>query len=243
MDGEMFAACATRSGACGRDPQVRCILLAGQGRHFTAGLDLEYASRQFPPAGDPGRAAEARLRHIEWLQDAFNAVEQTRVPVVAAVHGACVGAGVDLIGACDLRVASRDAISDCRGGRGDHRRSRHAAAPHPPRAPRIAARARLYRPPARRRGSGADRPGQRPRRRSRRGDEASLSLARTIAAKSPLAIAGAKRSLNYSRGRTVEEGSATSALWNAGTLVSADLGAAIQARLAKSDPSFGPLDD
>ena len=46
-------------------------------------------------------------------------------------------------------------------------------------------------------------------------------------------VAGAKRSLNYSRGRTVEEGLRDVALWNAGTLVSADLGAAVQARLAK----------
>jgi enoyl-CoA hydratase/carnithine racemase len=54
----MFGAIADAFRRVGRDPQVRCILLAGQGRHFTAGLDLEYASRQFGPASDPGRAAE-----------------------------------------------------------------------------------------------------------------------------------------------------------------------------------------
>src|SRR5687768_14581543 len=110
MDQDMFAAIGDAFRSLGRDPALRAILLSGQGRHFTAGLDLEYASRQFPPSADPGRAAEARLRHIEWLQDAFSAVEQARPPVIAAVHGGCIGAGVDLAGACDLRVASDDAF-------------------------------------------------------------------------------------------------------------------------------------
>ena len=72
---------------------------------------------------------------------------------------------------------------------------------------------------------------------------AGLELARTIAAKSPLAVAGAKMSLNYSRGRPVEEGLRQVALWNAGTLVSADLTAAVQAKLGKGEAKFGPLDD
>ena len=56
-------------------------------------------------------------------------------------------------------------------------------------------------------------------------------------------MAGAKRSLNYSRGRPVEEGLRDVALWNAGTLVSADLDEAIKARLGKGEPTFGPLGD
>ena len=72
---------------------------------------------------------------------------------------------------------------------------------------------------------------------------AATALARTIAAKSPLAVAGAKLSLNYSRGRPVEEGLRHVALWNAGTLVSADLTTALQARMGKTEPSFGDLDD
>src|SRR5688500_14620048 len=75
MDGDMFGAIGDTFRALGSDPAVRAILLSGRGRHFTAGLDLEYASRQFPPAEDQGRAAEARLRHVEWLQACFSAVE------------------------------------------------------------------------------------------------------------------------------------------------------------------------
>ena len=110
MDGAMFAAIGDTFRALGRDPAVRAILLSGRGKHFTAGLDLDYASKQFPASADPGRAAEARLRHIEWLQDAFSAIEAARAPVIAALHGGCIGAGVDLTSACDLRVASADAF-------------------------------------------------------------------------------------------------------------------------------------
>ncbi len=243
MDGEMFAAIGDTFRRVGRDPAVRCILLAGQGRHFSAGLDLEYAARQFPPASDAGRAAEARLRHVEWLQDAFNAVERARVPVVAMVHGACVGAGVDLVAACDMRVATQDAFFQIAevdvaitADLGTLQRLGHLIPQGLLRELTYTGR-KLGAEEAKRlglvNGLAADREAAM---------EAGMSLARTIAAKSPLAIAGAKRSLNYSRGRPVEEGLRDVALWNAGTLVSADLGEAVKARLAKSEAEFGPLD-
>ncbi|MFL6857381.1 MAG: enoyl-CoA hydratase-related protein, partial [Allosphingosinicella sp.] len=110
MDGAMFAAIGDALRSLGQDPAVRCILLSGRGRHFTAGLDLHYAASQFGPSAEPGRAAEARLRHIQWLQDCFTAAEAARAPVVAAIHGGCIGAGVDLAAACDIRLASADAF-------------------------------------------------------------------------------------------------------------------------------------
>ena len=60
MDRDMFAAIGDTFRTLGRDPAVRAILLSGRGRHFTAGLDLEYAASQFRPATDAGRAAEAK---------------------------------------------------------------------------------------------------------------------------------------------------------------------------------------
>ncbi len=244
MDRDMFAAIGDAFCALGRDPAVRAILLSGQGKHFTAGLDLEYASRQFPPSEDPGRAAEARLRHIEWLQDAFSAVEAARAPVIAAIHGGCIGAGVDLASACDLRVASADAFFQVAevdvaitADLGTLQRLGYLL-PHGVLRELTFTGRRMAAEEAARYGLvnrvEADREAAL---------AAALELARNIAAKSPLAVAGAKRSLNHSRGRPVEEGLRDVALWNAAALVSADLTEAVRARLANSEPKFGPLAD
>ncbi|HEY0414712.1 MAG TPA: enoyl-CoA hydratase-related protein [Allosphingosinicella sp.] len=242
MDEAMFAAIGEAFQSLGADASVRAILLSGRGRHFTAGLDLQYAATQFPPSDDPGRAAEARLRHIRWLQDAFTAAEEARPPVIAAIHGGCIGAGVDLATACDIRLASADAFFQVAevdvaitADLGTLQRLTHLI-------PEGVVRELAY--------TGRRLPAEEALRlgllnRVEAGREAAiaagLELARAIAAKSPLAVAGAKMSLNYSRGRTVEEGLRHVALWNAGAMVSADLTAAIQARLSKTEPEFKDL--
>ena len=242
MDGAMFAAIGETFRALGRDSAVRAILLSGQGRHFTAGLDLEYAGSQFPPSNDPGRAAEARLRHIEWLQDAFGALEAARAPVVAVVHGGCIGAGVDLASACDLRIASADAFFQVAevdvaitADLGTLQRLGYLI-PHGVLRELTFTGRRMGAEEAARYGlvNGIEADVE-------AALAAGLALVRTIAAKSPLAIAGAKRSLNHSRGRPVEEGLRDVALWNAAALVSADLTEAVQARLGRTEPKFGPL--
>ena len=241
MDRDMFAAIGDAFRSLGRDPAVRAIVLSGRGKHFTAGLDLEYASKQFPPSSDPGRAAEARLRHIEWLQDAFSAVEQARPPVVAAIQGGCIGAGVDLAAACDLRVASADAFFQVAevdvaitADLGTLQRLGFLI-PHGVLRELTYTGRRMGAEEAARHGL-VNRIAEDPA-------AAGLALAIEIAAKSPLAVAGAKRSLNFSRGRPVEEGLRDVATWNAATLASADLTEAVRARLAKAEARFGPLDD
>jgi enoyl-CoA hydratase len=244
MDKDMFAAIGDTFRSLGRDGAVRAILLSGRGKHFTAGLDLHYAGQQFAPNPDPGRAAEARLRHIEWLQDAFTAVEAARAPVVAAIHGGCIGAGVDLAAACDIRVVSADAFFQIAevdvaitADLGTLQRLGYLIPQGILRELTYTGR-RMEAEEAARFGLAnriaADRDGA---------IAAGMEIARTIAAKSPLAVAGAKKSLNHSRGRSVEEGLRDVALWNAATLVSADLNEAIRARLGKTEPRFGPLDE
>ena len=242
MDGEMFGAIGDAFRSLGSDSKVRAILLSGRGRHFTAGLDLHYASSQFPPSDDPGRAAEARLRHIGWLQDAFTAAEEARPPVIAAIHGGCIGAGVDLVTACDIRLAAEGAFFQVAevdvaitADLGTLQRLTRLIPEGIVRELAYTGR-RMEAEEALRLGLVNRIAGDRDAVIA-----AGLELAGAIAAKSPLAVAGAKMSLNYSRGRTVEEGLRHVALWNAGALVSADLTAAVKARLDKDRAEFGDL--
>jgi enoyl-CoA hydratase/carnithine racemase len=243
MDGGMFAAIGEAFRTLGADSSVRCILLSARGRHFTAGLDLQYAGSQFAPAQDPGRAAESRLRHIHWLQDCFTAAETARPPVIAAIHGGCIGAGVDLATACDIRLASADSFFQVAevdvaitADLGTLQRLIRLI-------PEGIVRELAY-TGRRMEAEEALRLGLVNRIESDRAAviAAGLALACTIAAKSPLAVAGAKASLNYSRGRTVEEGLRHVALWNASTLASADLGTAVQAQLSRTAATFPDLD-
>lgn len=243
MDGAMFAAIGEAFRSLGGDPAVRAIVLSGRGRHFTAGLDLQYAGSQFAPSDDPGRAAEARLRHIRFLQDAFTAVEEARAPVIAAIHGGCIGAGVDLAGACDIRVAAADAFLQIAevdvaitADLGTLQRLAHLLPQGVLRELTYTGR-RMEADEAERRGLVNQIEGTR-----EAAIAAAMEIARTIADKSPLAVAGAKRSLNYGRGRPVEEGLRDVALWNAATLVSRDLTEAVQSRLGKREAKFGPLE-
>jgi enoyl-CoA hydratase/carnithine racemase len=242
MDGEMFEAIGEAFRSLGADPSVRAILLSGRGRHFSAGLDLHYAASQFTPTDDPGRATEARLRHIRWLQDCFTAAEEARPPVIAAIHGGCIGAGVDLATACDIRIVSADAFFQVAevdvaitADLGTLQRLTRLI-------PEGLVRELAY-TGRRMESEEALRFGLVNRIEPDReaAVAAGLELAHIIAAKSPLAVAGAKMSLNYSRGRTIEEGLRHVALWNAGALVSADLEAAVKGRLARQAPEFKDL--
>jgi enoyl-CoA hydratase len=95
------------------DPEVRAVVLGGSGGNFSYGLDLYTMLPRWADALNPTDAAAgprtALLGEIRDVQDAFGAVAACRKPVVAAVSGWCVGGGVDLIAAADIRLASSDA--------------------------------------------------------------------------------------------------------------------------------------
>ena len=93
------------------DKDIRVVLVAGRGKHFCVGIDLVQSgmgSHQ-RPAGES--EAVANLRQLEGttrFQDAMSSLAKCPLPVIAVIHGHCLGAGIDMITACDIRIASAD---------------------------------------------------------------------------------------------------------------------------------------
>ncbi len=88
--------------------EIKVVILAGQGRHFCAGIHLEFLSEIFAEGRAlPKEQQPAFLKQkIMAMQQAFHSFYELPQPVIAAVHGACLGAGLDLISACDIRLAT-----------------------------------------------------------------------------------------------------------------------------------------
>lgn len=94
------------------DPDVRVVVIRAEGKSFTAGLDLVAAQALL---GDGSAVYRDWLyRKIKELQASMTAIEKCRKPVIAAIHGHCIGGGVDLTSACDIRIASEDAVFSIR---------------------------------------------------------------------------------------------------------------------------------
>lgn len=222
---------------------IRAAVISGAGKHFSGGMDLgAFNGIADMLQREPGRAAFALRKMILRLQGAFNAIESARFPVIAAIHGACIGGGIDLITACDLRIASSDAffaIEEIHIGMAADVGTLQRLPKLIPAA--IAAELtysgrrfsaqeamsyHLVNEVVRDRGSLVDR---------------AREMAGDIAAKSPLAISGIKRNLAFSRDHSVADGLDYIATWNAGMLRPEDLMAAIKAKMAKSEATFADL--
>ncbi|ETB49519.1 crotonase/enoyl-CoA hydratase family protein [Mycobacterium avium] len=94
------------------DPEVRAIVLTGSGKNFSYGLDVPAMGGSFTPllSGDALAGPRAVFhREVKRMQGAITAVADCRTPTIASVHGWCIGGGVDLISAVDIRYASADA--------------------------------------------------------------------------------------------------------------------------------------
>jgi len=95
-----------------KDPQIRAIIINAEGKGFTAGLDLAEAGALLGNGSAASR--DITYRKIIELQESMNIIERCRKPVIAAVHGHCIGGGVDLLCVCDIRIASKDAVFSIR---------------------------------------------------------------------------------------------------------------------------------
>lgn len=220
--------------------EIRVVVISGAGKHFSSGIDLMLLAQLGSQLGkDVGRNADLLRRKILELQASFTAIEQCRKPVLAAIQGYCLGGAIDLIAACDMRYASLDAqfaIKEIDIGMA-------ADVGTLQRLPRIIGDGimrelaftgrTLDAEEARSIGLVnrvfADQPSLL---------EGVLEIARTIAAKSPIAVRGTKEMLRYMRDHRVDDGLQYIATWNAAMLQSADLRVAMTAQMNKQQPEF-----
>lgn len=223
-------------------PQARVGIIAGKGRFFTAGIDLAALAGVGEQIRDDcdGRSREKLRRVILDLQDTITAIERCRKPVLAAIHGPCIGGGVDLVTACDMRYCAAEAwfsVMEIDVGMAADLGTLQ-------RLPRLVgeglARELAY---TGRRVEGAEAERIRLVNRCFETPEALaqgvMDIARAIAAKSPLAVRGCKEMIGYARDHAVADGLNYVATWNAAMLLSADFAEAAKANREKRAPVFG----
>jgi enoyl-CoA hydratase len=90
--------------------KTRVAVLQGSGRLFSAGMDVTMFSKESALTTESVLERERFRLQLVALQRSFEAIAQARFPVIAAIHGACIGGAVDLVTACCLRYATKDAF-------------------------------------------------------------------------------------------------------------------------------------
>jgi len=242
MPPAFFAACERTFTDLAADPELRAIVVRGGDRAFSYGLDLPKAFAAWGQTMAGGGLARSRtdlFALVKQLQRSFTAIADCPVPVIAAIHGWCVGGGVDLISACDIRLCSADAKFSVRETKvamvadlGSLQRLPAIIGPghlrelaftgkdiDAARAQRIGLVNEVH----------ADRAAL---------DAAALALAGEIAAAPPLVVRGVKHVLAQGEGKSVADGLDYVAAWNSAFLASEDLGEATAAFAAKRPPVF-----
>lgn len=223
-----------------KDSECRVVVFSGAGKIFTAGIDLmDMASDIMQPEGDDTARISWNLRHIiAKYQETFSVIEKCPKPVIVAVHGGCIGGGVDLITACDIRLCTQDAwfqVKEVDVGLA-------ADVGTLQRLPKVIGSRSLVNELAL-------------TARKMYADEAkscglvsrvfpdketmmagALEMAGEIASRSPVAVQGTKINLIFSRDHSVQEGLNYMATWNMSMLQTHDLMKSAQAAMEKKTP-------
>ncbi|WP_300304251.1 crotonase/enoyl-CoA hydratase family protein [Ferrovibrio sp.] len=225
-------------------PEIRAVVIASTGKHFTGGLDLSAFANIAGEMmqGDRGRVGEQMRRTVAEMQETFAVIDRCRVPVLAAIQGGCIGGGVDLISACDMRYCTNDAwfcIQEINIGMtadvGTLQRLPHLM-------PSGLVRELAY--------TGRRMPAEEAFRCGlvnatyATQDEmlaAVLEIAKAIASKSPLAVHGSKEMLNYTRDHDTADALNYMQVWQAGMFLTQDLMEQMQANQQKREAKFADL--
>ena len=223
---------------------VRVLVIGARGPHFSVGLDLKEMGSSLvgTGSGSTSRAAANAVTYesVRTMQDSVSAIADLRVPVIAAVHGYCIGGGVDLVSACDIRLAAKDATFSVR----EAKVAIVADLGSLQRLPRIVGAGHLAELAFTGKDIDASRAAEIGLVNWVEGEsadgvmQAALRLAHEIAANSPLAVEGTKKVLAANDGHTVSQGLEFVARWNTMYLQSNDLKEAMTAFLEKRPAVF-----
>ncbi|MGI9610612.1 MAG: crotonase/enoyl-CoA hydratase family protein [Acidimicrobiia bacterium] len=239
MSADMWADIPAAMEALDSDDSVRVVILAGRGSAFTVGIDVEMLAGLQPAAGSQAAGNLELFETITDLQQTATCFARSPKPVIAAVHGYCLGAGMDLITACDVRVAAEDAVFSIR----ETRMGLVADIGTLQRLPGIVGPGHT----AELAYTGKDIDSKRAAAIGLVNDvlpdqaslfEAAIALASEMASMSPLVLRGVKKTLAANDGRTTAEALDYVAQWNASYLFSNDLFEAMTAFVEKRDPDF-----
>ena len=227
--------------------EIRALVISSTGPHFSSGIDLNMFKDDVveeQSENELGRSRGYFIQQLKYLQNVANCLEATRFPVVAAIQGGCIGGGIDLITAADIRLCTKDAffiIEEINVGLA-------ADIGTLQRLPKIipAGIAREWAMMGEK--VSADRAKEVGLVSSLHDNqegmlESAFEIAEKLASKTPLAMWVTKEVLNYSRDHSVKEGLDNVNLWNAATLHKEDVMTTMMSRMQKKKPEYKNLRD
>jgi enoyl-CoA hydratase len=227
--------------------EIRTLIVSSTGPHFSAGIDLSMFKDDIvenETDNEMGRSRGYFLQQLRFLQNAVSCLEAARFPVVTAVQGGCIGGGIDLITAADIRICTKDAfflIEEINVGLA-------ADIGTIQRLPKIipAGIAREWTMLGEK--VSADRAKEVGLVSSLHDNHEEMmknafEIAEKLASKTPLAMWVTKETLNYSRDHTVKESLENVALWNAATLHKEDVMSTMMSKMQKKKPEYRNLRD
>ena len=225
------------------DEEVWAVALCAEGPAFTVGLDLKSMGSTIGGGGGKKRSQlnmkETFLADVRRLQAAITAVADYPQPVVAALHGYCIGGGIDLVTACDVRLASKAVVLSIR----EARMAMVADVGTLQRLPRILSKGQVAELAFTGKDFDADYAKQiglvnEVYDTPEATQKAAQDLAREMAKNPPQVLRGIKQVLAFGEDHSVKDGLEYVAVWNSAFLTSDDLTEAMMAFMQKREPNF-----